>query len=193
MPPPKKPDPPVKMVLSTNSLRNTTIAVDDDAFYYEVVTRFWHPTITKIRRLDPESNRMITVAEVEREPKREPRVRFGVDKDENAQWILARDWLNSTPQKHGGTFTANTGIQYRWKTHKRQFQLIRANSENKEPLVIKHKHKRHFFIFRMSRHAWLEIKPEAVESLEQIIVSYLLVERRRRDSRPRVELKLSAD
>ena len=48
-------------------------------------------------------------------------------------------------------------------------QLIRANSENKDPLVIKHKHKRHFFVFRMSKHAWLEIKPEVVESLEQVI------------------------
>ena len=48
-------------------------------------------------------------------------------------------------------------------------QLIRANSDNKEPLVIKHKHKRHFFVFRMSKHAWLEIKPEIAESLEMVI------------------------
>ena len=48
-------------------------------------------------------------------------------------------------------------------------KMIRADSENKEPLVIKHKHKRHFFVFRMSKHAWLEVKPEVVESLEAII------------------------
>lgn len=99
MPPPKKADPPHRMVLTANSLRNTTISVDDDALYYEIVTRFWHPTITKIRRLDTETSEMITVAEVEREPKREPRVRFNLDKDESAQWVPARDWLKFTPKK----------------------------------------------------------------------------------------------
>lgn len=52
-------------------------------------------------------------------------------------------------------------------------KMIRADSEKKEPLVIKHKHKRHFFVFRMSKHAWLEIKPEVVESLEAIISKFL--------------------
>ncbi|EJD03304.1 uncharacterized protein FOMMEDRAFT_146910 [Fomitiporia mediterranea MF3/22] len=194
MPPPKKADPPHKMVFTANSLRNTTIAVDDDTLYYEIVTRFWHPTITKIKKLDIDSQQMITVAEIEREPKREPRVRFGLDKDENAAWTDAREWLHYTPKKtRGGVFNSNSGVSYRWKTHNRQLQLIRADGDNKEPLVIKHKHKRHFFVMRMSKHAWLEIKPEVVESLEQLIVSYILVERRRRDSHPRVELKLSAD
>lgn len=92
--------------------------------------------------------------------------------------------------------------------------MIRADDENKEPLVVRHNHKRHFFIFRMSEHAYLEIKPEIVESIEAIIskprhyyfyssqlrsiahsflVSYLLVERRRREMRPRLEVKLHAD
>ena len=87
------------MVLTANSLRNTTVSVDNDALYYEIVTRFWHPTITKIRRLDNETQEIKTVAEIEREPRSEPRVRFGLDKDENAPWMPARDWLKFTPQK----------------------------------------------------------------------------------------------
>ena len=99
MPPPKKVDPPLKMELTANSLRNTTISVEDDTFYYEVVTRFWHPHITKIRRQLPETQEIRTVAELERIPGREPRVRFGLDKDENAPWIDAHEWLHFTPKK----------------------------------------------------------------------------------------------
>ena len=75
-PPPKKADPPHKLTFTTNSLRNTTIAVDNDALYYEVVTRFWHPHVTKIRKLDTDTQELVTVAELERVPGREPRLRF---------------------------------------------------------------------------------------------------------------------
>ena len=39
---------------------------------------------------------MVTIAELEREPGREPRLRFG---GENAEWINAKDWLHNTPEK----------------------------------------------------------------------------------------------
>ena len=52
MPPPPKPPPPHKLELTTNSLRNTAIATKDDNIHYEIVTRFWHPHITKINRCD---------------------------------------------------------------------------------------------------------------------------------------------
>lgn len=99
MPPPKKVDPPHRMELATNSLRNTTISVDDDTIYYEIVTRFWHPHLTKIRKLNPETQEIVTVAELEREPGREPRVRFNIDKEEDTPWISAQEWLRFTPKK----------------------------------------------------------------------------------------------
>ena len=97
MPPPKKVDPPHRMELTTNSLRNTTISVDNDAIYYEVVTRFWHPNVTKIKKLDTDSGEMVTVAEIEREPGKEPRVKFG--RDDEAEWIPAARWLEKEPDK----------------------------------------------------------------------------------------------
>ncbi|TFY54377.1 hypothetical protein EVG20_g9728 [Dentipellis fragilis] len=66
MPPPRKPEPMHRMVFTTNSLRNTTISVDDDALYYEIVTRFWHPKLTKIFKLDKEAREMSLIAEIER-------------------------------------------------------------------------------------------------------------------------------
>ncbi|KAJ7232665.1 hypothetical protein B0H12DRAFT_1145098 [Mycena haematopus] len=58
-------EPPAKtmiMEFATNSVRNTTLTTTDDDLYYEVVTRFWHPYITKINKLDPASRIMTTVS-----------------------------------------------------------------------------------------------------------------------------------
>ncbi|PSS38002.1 hypothetical protein PHLCEN_2v142, partial [Hermanssonia centrifuga] len=85
-PPPPKPAAAHKLELTTNSLRNTTMAVADDTIFYEIVTRFWHPHLTKIHRNDLENLVVETVAEIERVPGREPRVRFGGDKGE---WVGA--------------------------------------------------------------------------------------------------------
>ena len=90
MPPPPKPPPPHRLELTTNSLRNTTMSAKNDTFHYEIVTRFWHPHLTKINKADMENLVVTTVAEIERIPGREPRVRFGGEKGE---WVLASDFV----------------------------------------------------------------------------------------------------
>ncbi|KAJ8508784.1 hypothetical protein ONZ45_g8972 [Pleurotus djamor] len=92
----KKPDPPHKMEFATNSLRNTTIAVEDDQYYFEVVTRFWHPTITKINRFDVNTGNLTTVAEIERLTSREPKVRFLQSSEKGTdlgEWMKASDFV----------------------------------------------------------------------------------------------------
>ena len=85
---------------------------------------------------------------------------------------------------------------------------MKEADEKREPVIEFHPHKRHFFVFRMAKHAWFEVKPqpEVTEAMERLIgkhftvseqaaltwfsaVSYLLVERRRRDSRVRVKIE----
>ena len=96
MPPPPKPPPPHKLEITKNSLRNTAMAVDDDTFHYEIVTRFWHPHITKINKADFENIVVQTVAEIERMPGREPRVRFG---GEGAEWVSASQFVKFDEDK----------------------------------------------------------------------------------------------
>ena len=98
-------------------------------------------------------------------------------------WLCHSDWITS-----GGNFTGGEGVEYRWKSHKRRLQvalldvmppsttliwriqLIRTNDDAKAPVAQYHIYRRHFFVFRMSRHAFLEIKPEAtVEGLDKLI------------------------
>ncbi|KAI0275272.1 hypothetical protein BC834DRAFT_41631 [Gloeopeniophorella convolvens] len=185
MPPPRKAEPNHKMVFTANSIRNTTVSIDDDGLYYEIVTRSWHPHLTKIFKLDKETREMLLVSEIEREPGKNVRVRFG---GEHGEWIDEDDFLRWDPQKRGGVFTGGEGVEYRWKSHRRRLQLVRADDSEKVPLAKYHTYHRHFFVFRMSQHAWLEIKPEATEAMDKLIVSYLLVERRRRDSKSFVGL-----
>lgn len=89
MPAPTKPTP-HRMVFTTNSLRNTTIAVEDDALYYEVVTRFWHPDVTKVFKLDKESRELALIAEIQRRAGEGAKVRFGGEK---GQWVDADEFL----------------------------------------------------------------------------------------------------
>ncbi|KAL0957128.1 hypothetical protein HGRIS_003220 [Hohenbuehelia grisea] len=173
MPPPaKKITPPHKLEFATNSLRNTTLAVEDDRYYYEVVTRFWHPTVTKVNRLDPETRELRTVAEIDRTRGKEVKVRF-LDSDSKdsglGAWTKASEFVKYDQGGVGGTFAGPKGEEYRWKTHNRKLELIKADDEEKNPLVKYHHYKRHLFVWRMSRHAWLEVKPEMSDSMEKII------------------------
>ena len=94
---------PHKMIFTKNSLRNTTIAVEDDEFFYEIVTRYWHPYTTKIKKLDRDTNTIRTIAELERKPGEEARLRF-LDGDvsgegEDVPWIKASDWFKVDERK----------------------------------------------------------------------------------------------
>jgi hypothetical protein len=117
MPPPKKVDLPHKLEFTTNSLRNTTVSVDNDALYYEIVTRFWHPHITKIRKLNGDTMEMVTIAELERFPGKTPRLRWKSEVEDAVEvsrvrkaetqrsvqdqegWISADEWLQKTEGK----------------------------------------------------------------------------------------------
>ena len=48
---------------------------------------------------------------------------------------------------------------------------MKADDEDQTPVAEFHPHKRHFMVFRMSKHAFFEIKPipEVTEALERLI------------------------
>ena len=138
MPPSAKPKPPHRIELTANSLRNTTFATDDDSFYYEVVTRYWHPNLTKINKTDMETREVSVAAEIERIPGSEPRVRFG----EKGEWVSASqfvkfdhekvyvsfislDWMatNARAFFSGGTYIGNGDVPYKWRTNKGRLQV----------------------------------------------------------------------
>lgn len=48
---------------------------------------------------------------------------------------------------------------------------MKADDEDQKPVAEFHPHKRHFFVFRMSKHAFFEIQPiaEVTGALERLI------------------------
>jgi hypothetical protein len=67
-----------KMWLTTNSVRNTTLSLPDDSVYYEIVTRYWEPSITKVNRLivSNDDRQKVLVAQI-REPVSKRIIRLG--------------------------------------------------------------------------------------------------------------------
>ncbi|KAK0201095.1 hypothetical protein DFS33DRAFT_1104334 [Desarmillaria ectypa] len=161
----------LKFTFTTNSVRTTTVAVGKDRIFYEIVTRFWHPTLTKINILNPDTRTLKTVAEVQKSYSGKHRVRFLTGKY-MGEWISSDKFLKVEKTKVGGSFVVE-GVEYRWKTHNRRLQLVRSDDETKTPLAV----------YRPYRRTSLEVDLELKSFMDRLIVSYILVERRRRTLR----------
>ena len=50
-------------------------------------------------------------------------------------------------------------------------QLVKSDDPEKKAVAEFHPHKRHFFVFRMSKHAFFEVQhiPEIVEAIDKFI------------------------
>ena len=72
--------------------QSPSVSVEDDTLYYEIVTHFWQPRLTKISKLDPDTREMVLVAEIERVPGNIVRVRFG--SADAAEWINELDFMS---------------------------------------------------------------------------------------------------
>ncbi|KAK0189882.1 hypothetical protein F5146DRAFT_1053028 [Armillaria mellea] len=168
----------LKLTFTTNSVRNTTLAVDEDRVYYEIVTRFWHPTLTKINILNPDTRTSKTVAEVQKSYSGKHRVRFLAGKY-MSDWMSSDKFLKVEKTKVGGSFVVE-GVEYRWKSHNRRLQLVRSEDETKTPLVTYRPYRPYLLVMLMYRHGTLKVNPELTSLMDKLIVSYLLVERRRR-------------
>jgi len=194
-----------KMWLTTNSVRNTTVSLPDDSVYYEIVTRYWEPSLTKINKVD-QYKRKVPIAQIQAPAKRVMRVGTTTasssinsveDKEQmeactgttkvryKGSWINAEEFIKYD-ERIGASFTGDDGTLYTWKVHKGRLQLIMLEEGGGSSVLIQyHRPKRHFYLLKMSRHAFLEIKsPELVEGIMDIlIISYILVERKRRQMR----------
>jgi len=150
---------------------------------YEIRTTWWDPAITRVRKINVETREETLVAELERKADTEPRIRLNWD-EAFSEFRKASEWLKMPVEKRlTGSFPGLDETTYRWIRHKGHLRLVKDDDEDaKTPLVTFHRHKRHFYVYwRMSKHASLEVSPDCLPNLDAIILSYLLVERMRRD------------
>jgi len=187
------------------------MSLSDDTVYYEIVTRYWEPTITKINKrvVMNDNKRMVSIAQIhDASPKNlKPKSiafriaakdgdrRTAVDDKEQMEalgdgikvrfkgsWMDVDDFIKYD-DRIGASFKGEDGSLYTWRSQGGKLQLIKPDDKGGCTLLAQyHDYKRFLFVLRMSQHAFLEIRaPEVVDSImDRLIVSYILVERKRR-------------
>lgn len=58
-------DQPQRLNLTTTSLQNVIISNATDVIYYEVVTPKWEPSVTRVSKMDPKTQELEIIAEMQ--------------------------------------------------------------------------------------------------------------------------------
>ncbi|EIN07948.1 hypothetical protein PUNSTDRAFT_135465 [Punctularia strigosozonata HHB-11173 SS5] len=162
------------LVFTTTSIRNVVIATKSDSIYYEVTTPEWERHLTRIRRLDPLTKQYSIVAEILNEDDNPAAVHMY-----GRELIPADDFLRRD-EKAVGVFRGKDGRTYTWTVKDDHLELLRNDISEYHPLAVYHKHRRFMHVLRVSEHPYLEVDPIALDTLDSLIITFLLAERKRR-------------
>ncbi|KAL5512009.1 hypothetical protein ACEPAH_5228 [Sanghuangporus vaninii] len=181
---------PERLHLTTTSLQNVIISNSSDKIYYEVVTPKWDASVTRVSKMDPKSNELEIIAELQNEvsEKSTARPTSTAVRLRGQQFRPTREfWTKDGIAGRDARFRGKDGKHYHWKQRKGRLELIREQDPDSSPVAVYHKHRRHFLVLRMSRQPYLEIQPSAMETLDSLIVSFLLMEQKRRSKEKELE------
>lgn len=171
-------------MLTTTSLRNVVLSNKSDVIYYEVVTPKWQRDRTTISRLDPNTRQFDVIGEVKNDGRgKAEEVRLYGGALTPASRFLEGDAEPDPAGMKRAAFRGKDGKKYIWRANKKQLELVREDMPEDKPVAVYHREKRHMSLLRMSQHPYLEVDTAAMDTLDSLIVSFLLVERRRRDGR----------
>lgn len=168
-----------KLFLTTTSLHNVVISNKSDVIYYEIITPKWERHLTKISRLDPNTRQFDLIGELQNEDDKPVTMRLYGGAFKNADDFLRKEQESTS----NASFRGKDGKTYTWRANGKRLELVREDLPGDQPVAVYHRQKRHLFVLRMSRHPFLEVDTEAMDTLDSLIVSFLLIERRRRDGK----------
>ncbi|PVF93498.1 hypothetical protein CPB86DRAFT_790063 [Serendipita vermifera] len=166
----------IHLVFSNNSVRNTAITCDSLGIHYEVSEKHG---VVSVARWDRNINRHVTVGQFRLPFFSKDKIRLSDDpewrplklvlyKREDKFWTSAR------------SFQGNNGAVYRWKARWSDGLVMCHDNKEKgnEPLV---KYVRHVRVKKNP--SYLEVTDSSVlDSLDTIITTFLIMERKKRDS-----------
>ncbi|KDQ17653.1 hypothetical protein BOTBODRAFT_29813 [Botryobasidium botryosum FD-172 SS1] len=168
---------------SKNSARNTVITGASVIYHVNTPTELLYKgdritTITRVGR----DGRSTIVGEFIWNVYSSTMVRFGGDDE----WIPMREFLK--PPQDGGawnparSFSGSTGIKYKWNEQGQKKVLTLTLDKDPTALLAVLHPPKYNLIRQEVRKAYLEISPAVENSLDVIIVSLLLIERKRREA-----------
>ncbi|PVF94973.1 hypothetical protein CPB86DRAFT_800088 [Serendipita vermifera] len=167
----------IKIIFCNDSIYNTTASCDSLGIHYTFSAEGFPDVVTRIERWDRETNQNVLVAQIQVGEWKDG-IRWAGDSDwrplEEFMWRGTSSGLLYTAR----TFQGNNRINYRWKIKLGKLQLYYASKDaGTEPLIRYHRN------FLRKDLGCLDIfNSSVVGSLDNIIVSFLVTERKRRGS-----------
>lgn len=160
---------------------NTTISNATDTIYYDIQTLENEPQLTIIRRLDARTNRYNLTGIIQNQAGNPVTVNvLGRPKKQEDQWI--RKTSGDLPGERVWQFDDGEGNKLAWKASSGTLELRRADEgvRTKRALATFHPHRRYLMVGWISQHAYLEMDNSIIDSVDAIILSLLVVERKQR-------------
>jgi len=173
------------LFLSVNSVHNATIS--GHGYTYEVTSPSeWGrgPHITSVFRHGGSTKEL--VGEIHWRYIRSTTVRMGGEKA-SQPWLPIKEFL----RRDGGsilssarTFTGAHGQLYRWQM--RRNHLVMGHDADRDssetPPLAKFKRPKRNMLLQQKRQACLLVSPQLADTLDSVIVSFLVMEKKRRDN-----------
>ncbi|EJD06219.1 uncharacterized protein FOMMEDRAFT_18374 [Fomitiporia mediterranea MF3/22] len=131
--------------------------------------------------MDPRSQELEVVAELQNDVGSSSHPHPTTVRLRGQQFRPTRDfWLKDGVAGSDARFRGKDEKYYQWRQRKGRLELIREQEPDSAPVAVYHKNRRHFRILPSSRQPYLEIQPTVMETLDSLIVSFLLMEQKRR-------------
>ncbi|KIJ63365.1 hypothetical protein HYDPIDRAFT_29617 [Hydnomerulius pinastri MD-312] len=170
-----------KLTLTTASLLNTTISNATDAIYYDIQTPEWEPQLTTVRRLDSRTGTYELTGSIRNQADKPVAVSmYGGEFEPEEQWLKKID--GSMPGESQWQFNDGEGNVFAWSVANGNLELRSADEgvKTKRALATFYQHRRYLMVGMISQHAYLEVDSSVIESVDAVILSLLVVERKRR-------------
>ncbi|TDL20228.1 hypothetical protein BD410DRAFT_791341 [Rickenella mellea] len=165
-----------RLSFTTSSIHNVVISNSSDVIYYEIVTPKWEPSLTRVRKMDHVSKQLEVVAEIKNEQEKPISLRLRGEQFRSTDEFLHQD-ENAAIGK-SAKFKGKDGKQYEWCVRRDCLELVMQGDPR--PVAVYRSHKRFLLIIKISQEPSLEIQPSVMDTLDSLIVSWHLMERKRR-------------
>ncbi|KAG1736934.1 uncharacterized protein EDB91DRAFT_497621 [Suillus paluster] len=170
-----------RLTFTTASMQNLVISNPTDALYYEVLTPDWESHLTTVRRLDTRAERYDTIGSIRNQSRKPVAVSMYSGEFMNEELWLRK--IEGDDRQSRWEFDDGEGNYFSWAVAGPNFELRsidEGGAPSRKPIATYYPHKRYVMVGMISQRAFLEIEPSVVDSLDTILVSLLVLAKKRR-------------
>ncbi|OCH88240.1 hypothetical protein OBBRIDRAFT_734857 [Obba rivulosa] len=156
-----------RLVFTTTSLHNVVISNASDVLYYEVVTPKWERHSTKISRLDPVAHQFHLIAEFQNVDDKPVMMNMY-----STFFRPVEEFLRKNETQILASFRGKDGKTYTWRVRDTGPELVLEDEPGSKPLATYHRQKRHLYVLLISQHPYIEVEPDALDTLDSLICAH---------------------